>query len=354
MKPYRFAVLILAGLLAACGGGSGGSNGAVPAIVASSPTPAPQSTTISVQPGSQSALLPAAGYSGSISLPAATSGTGSVSATLSMTPPGSLVALQGFRRATSVGTSALVYLSLSSSHALSFGSFPTLSFTLPAAPVAGASYYLAFFDGGNPSLGWQGGFIGPAVISGSTLSFTAPAQTLTLTPGAFSIFALYILTAPTATPSSAPTPTTAPTTAPNAPAPSASPSNAAPAPQASGSSAPAAANTLTGIWLVYGNGLGGTVNNPGMQPYLNLPNIALMNFTSASVSISLNNTGIISISGNSCPSSWNFQVSNVTLPGRGTFTNVVAFTADRTSLNCAFTLTDGGSGESVRVLYANT
>jgi len=142
------------------------------------------------------------------------------------------------------------------------------------------------------------------------------------------------------------------------------PAAAAPSPLAGGSSAPATAasptpapggaatstNALTGMWSAAGPDAGGNTAVQGG----NLPNIALTNFAgSASVIFYSSNTGIITISDNTCPATWNFQEQNVDLPRAGNLTNSITFTTDRTNLNCAFTLTDGRSGETVRVQYTN-
>jgi hypothetical protein len=77
--------------------------------------------------------------------------------------------------------------------------------------LPGVAYYLAFYDPTNPGLGLQLGFAGPAMVSGSTLTFISSTSSLTLVAATTYIFVLYGISSSAPSPTPIPTATAAPT-----------------------------------------------------------------------------------------------------------------------------------------------
>ncbi|GAC1388630.1 MAG: hypothetical protein NVSMB31_02930 [Vulcanimicrobiaceae bacterium] len=177
-------------------------------------TPTPPSTassSITVGAAASTAPIPAVGsISGSISLPAATTGAGAtIAATSSLNPPASLPALQAHLRAALDTTTVYVYESFTPSATITFASTPTFSITLPAGTNMSQSFFIAVYNAGWDKVHAQAG-----TVSGLTVTFPSQATSLTLQAGTTYYFALYGVLAstpaPTATPTPAPTATPTP------------------------------------------------------------------------------------------------------------------------------------------------
>jgi hypothetical protein len=196
--------------LALCVAGCTGGGGKSTPVVNPTPTPGPTgaSLTTTVPTGGGSVAIPIfAGFSGFFTLPAASAGGGS-SITLSDTTstPTGLTALTSVGRST-LSNTPVFYLSLTTTSTVTFVSQPSVTITLPSAPVSGAQYFVATWNGTS----WNLGSFGPASVSGNTLTFTSnSAGTITFTPATY-WFALYFATS--ATPAFTPTPVVSPNSA---------------------------------------------------------------------------------------------------------------------------------------------
>lgn len=210
------AVLGLAAALTACGGGGSGATppaGVTPAPgVTATPTPAPTGTppppatsSATVSVGSQAVtatLAPiTAGISGTIAFPATSSGSASVTATLSASLPAGTPAVQSARRAPATigasGITVLAYVSVTASSGVAFNATP--AFTFPFGGSIGASIaptsYIAIFDPGNAGLGWTTA-AGPGTVAGSSLTFASVAAPISLVAGRTYVYALFTSAAP--------------------------------------------------------------------------------------------------------------------------------------------------------------
>lgn len=91
------------------------------------------------------------------------------------------------------------------SNDLTVANQPSHSYVLPSSLiVAGAHYWLAFYDPTRPSLGWQLGYEGPASVNGTTVNFTGSPGFFTFKAGQKYYYAVYALSIAAATPSPAP------------------------------------------------------------------------------------------------------------------------------------------------------
>jgi subtilisin family serine protease len=224
--PTAWAFALVA-LLCACGGGGGG--GSAPSVTTPTPTPAvtptlPATSSAVVSAGAsvQTASLStiAGGYSGTVTLPVATSGSGSASLTLATT---NAVAVSSTARALpkAIGGSLdpLVFVTLTPSVNLTFATFPTFAFTLPASVSlpAGASLYLAD-DPGDVAGGWST-LAGPAKLAGNVVTFPGAAGPVTFTSGvpyAFTLLATaQVLVIATPSPSPSPSPSSSSSASPS-------------------------------------------------------------------------------------------------------------------------------------------
>jgi len=248
-----FAGAAVAATLVACGGGGGGgaSGGITP--VEPTPTPMPTATlpasiTHTVTLGSPQTISfgqIASGASGSVSFPAAVSGSASTTITLQSSLPNGAPVPQSknVRRPESLGATVtpLVYIVVTPTSALTFGANPGFTFTFPVGTLQGYAY-VAFYDPTHASLGWNT-IAGPIQTSGTSVTFPSEALTppLTLAAANASIFAIVEngTPLPTPTPASTPTPTPSPT-------PPASPSPASSASPIPGSDGPPLNGALTG------------------------------------------------------------------------------------------------------------
>jgi hypothetical protein len=143
----------------------------------------------------QAATFPAiaSGLSGQITLPPATSGTGTASATLSTTNPSGVPAVQSVSRLpASIGVTLtpLAYVTLVTSATVTFATYPALAFAFPAGTTfpSGTSLYLGQY------ITAQGGWVslaGPAVVNGTTVSFATIPGPITFPGGQTQTFALF-------------------------------------------------------------------------------------------------------------------------------------------------------------------
>lgn len=138
-------------------------------------------------------LPSASGFAGSLSLTAATIPAGT-SLDLSYTdesPAGLPASLALARRILDSSSPTALFVTLSVSNTVALTLAPTFTFTVASGfPISGQSYYLAFYDGTQPQLGWQAPFGGPATFAGDTLTITAAGE-MTFQAGVTYAFALY-------------------------------------------------------------------------------------------------------------------------------------------------------------------
>lgn len=229
--------LLAAVALCACGGTTQSvSPLTLPtAVPTASPSPAgPSTTTLSVGAGAASATLPAVnGAVPTVAFNAVSPPAGaSIAVTVSSTAPTGFAALQSAARTTrSVTRTTLAYVTWVPSTTIVLQAFPQYTFAFPQSLVpAGTTLHEAFLDGSTAQPVYQIDVaFGP---NGATLTSSASAPTLQA--GKTYIFAIYLETGATASPSPTPTagPSASPSPVPTASAtPSAAPS-ASPAPGA--------------------------------------------------------------------------------------------------------------------------
>jgi hypothetical protein len=263
-----FCAFAAAAALVACGGGGGGGGGAVPppifitpipvttSVPADAPFNATSSTSVTFGPNGTPAVLqlPASGaFGGSVTLPApATLTSATISERITNAPPDdpgvSALGADRFTRGVrgplaTLPHTTIFYVRLIASQVVQLPHSPAFSLTVPANDlIPGTVYYVAFFDQ-NQLHDWDFGWEGPALLSGTTLTFTAPGSgAFTFQANARYWFALIAIgpggatptptgtPAPTGTPSSSPgptgtpTPTSTPSTIPVTPTPTSTPS----------------------------------------------------------------------------------------------------------------------------------
>lgn len=200
MSPAR--ALTVAGFVlctaavAACGGGGGGGGSTVPPAGVSTEMPIPQT---SLAPESISTVVPVAVASGSpapLIVPALPDVSAQLTlpiwyappgATMTVTtgtiPPTGTAVLQSTSRRSvaALGVDGIVYVTLVPSTSIVVG-FPGVVFTLgtDAQIAASDEFFLAYFDGGEPSIGYQTGAAGPVSSNGDAVSFPLAANPRTL------------------------------------------------------------------------------------------------------------------------------------------------------------------------------
>ena len=254
-RSSLFFTLAFYGAIAVLGG-CGGNGGPQP--IPPAPAPAGPSALKLSQAGGPVVLPTAGGYSGMLQLPTnnAPSGTTISIAAATAAPVGAPTPQALYRthdarspHATLVPT-VLFVLTIQVSQSVTFTSTPSLSIQLPAAiSTVNEAFYIALFSGESAQSPLLTS-LGPATVSGSTITFAGSATPLTLDAGVTYLLELYeVATGPTATPSPLPSsspsaspsasPTVAPTASPTV-APTASPTVAPTAtPTASPTAAPA-------------------------------------------------------------------------------------------------------------------
>ena len=182
--------------LAGCGGGSNNVYQVVAVKATPAPTAAPtpagsSSATVGSTPSSSS-FVTTSGASGTITLPAASSGSATASFQTSTTPPSGVPTLSASaaeRRVSDTASAGMLYVSATFASTITLPSLPAFSFS-GISTTPNTSYYLAFFD---PAAATYAKAIeGPAVVGASgTLAFTAPAGSVTFAAGKTYVFALY-------------------------------------------------------------------------------------------------------------------------------------------------------------------
>ena len=209
-----------AAALCACGGGT--TSVAPPTSVpTASPTPAGNTTTLSIATGAATMNLPAVnGATPTVAFDAVSPPAGaSIAVTVSTSPPPGAGALASAgrtprdRAARAVTRTTLAYVSFVPSASITFRAFPAFTFNFPQSLVpAGTTLHEAFLDGATAQPVYQYDIAFGA--NGATLSSTY--GTTTLLAGKTYVYVIY-LESGTASPSPGPTstPTTAPSTAPS-------------------------------------------------------------------------------------------------------------------------------------------
>ena len=213
---------------AACGGGGGSS---APAGVSATATPnsgalgtsSTASTNVTIGGGPADLFLapiaaPAGTVSGSVGFGNATSGSGTVAATLSAANPSSVTPASMQRRPASIDASPvnpIAYLRLHFSAADAFATPPSIAFTVPVGASAPNGWWIASLDENNSAAGWNNPVEGSS--NGAVPSF--PASAFGFTIGAADTYD-FVLFAPGGT---YPTPSITPSASPS-PVSSASPS----------------------------------------------------------------------------------------------------------------------------------
>ena len=157
--------------------GSGGQ------VLAPAPSPAPtanpslpQASNVTITPaGSASFATVFPGYGAALSVPTTSSGTATITATLTATEPAGLATVTSAARLPAAigGTpSALVYIALHASANVTFTTGPVFTFTLPASISipSGASLYIGEY---NLAASTWSAIGGPAIVSGSSVTFGA-------------------------------------------------------------------------------------------------------------------------------------------------------------------------------------
>jgi hypothetical protein len=161
-------------------------------------TSATSTVNLSAGPTAQTASFAAiaSGLSGQIALPPATAGTGTATATLSTTNPSGVPAVQSVSRLpASIGVTLtpLAYVTMVTSAALTFATYPAFTFVFPAGTTfpSGTSLFLAQF------VTAQGGWVsvaGPAAVNGTTVTFATIPGPITFPAGQTQTFALFSTT----------------------------------------------------------------------------------------------------------------------------------------------------------------
>ena len=198
VKIHHLALLtaIAAGVLAGCGGGGSGSSPS-DAFPFAQP-PAPSSAKTSFSDTAQSVTLPpTAGYTVTAMLPPAISGAGTA-ATISagISPPGIDPVIAPTQTGSGPAAIPLIYVGLVSATAVSLPSLPSFTITLPDSIATTPSFYLGLYDPAKPLAGYALGTEGPATVSGSTLTFTAPATPIALQANQVYALSLYAIPTP--------------------------------------------------------------------------------------------------------------------------------------------------------------
>jgi hypothetical protein len=193
----------------------------------------------------------AAGYSGSVTLPATTSGSGQATLDLTASNPTSANVQSSARMPQAIGGASLtplVFVTLTSAVNLTFPSWPAFTFALPSGlGVQASNLYVAWYNPANAGAGWTT-LAGPATALGNGVyTFAAAPGPVTFTAGTTYAFVLFSTTSvlvvptPTPTPTATPTPSHTPTPT---PAPTATPtSSPTPTPTPSATAVASAAYT---------------------------------------------------------------------------------------------------------------
>ncbi len=199
-SPFVLAWFIAAAtLVSGCGGSA--ASGSVPTTSPSAtPTQLNSATTlITTGPQAQTTTLPSVGgYAVTMTIPAATT-VSTILITVSTSAPKLVSAKTAFAKRPLDLFQSLLYVTLDAQGAASLLGTPGFSITLPTnVSTSGVNFYLTVFDPLNPSNVQE---IGPAVVAGSTATFSTGTSALTFQAGQKLEFGLFAL------PNAAPTPT---------------------------------------------------------------------------------------------------------------------------------------------------
>jgi hypothetical protein len=180
------SALLAAALLAACGGGGGGGGGTTTPPVISGST---KSVAVNGSgPVTASFDTLASGITASVTLPATTGGSATLTATLTATPPSGLPAVSdALRRPKNVGgtLTPLAYISVSSNATVGFTESPGVVFT-PSGSVP-AYAYLAGYDS---TTGWVAVAGATTLVNGTfTFSPIGSVYNVTSAPSYLAVFA---------------------------------------------------------------------------------------------------------------------------------------------------------------------
>lgn len=208
-------MFLCAALLSACGGGGATST---PPITSPTPTPTPSPIPGSVQvvlsQSGQTVSLPSTGgLSGSVTVPAnnAAAGTTMQVTLINGIPAGGPVPAAIVRMSST--KTVLFSLEVQVSQTVTFNGFPGFTLTLPSTmPTSGQSFFIAAYQGTSSSAPLLT-TIGPASVSGQTLTFPPTATPLTLQAGTTYLLELYETASATASPSPSASPSSSPSPA---------------------------------------------------------------------------------------------------------------------------------------------
>ena len=190
--PRTLAVLAAAAL-AACGGGGGG--GSVPGGGGGGGTPTSSTATIAANKNAPATGVFATiqgGISAAVTVPATNSGSGTLTGTLTATPPtGVPVVSSTIRAPRSIGgtLTPIAYVSVSSPVALVFSLTPGVSITVPSG-TSGYGY-LGYYSA---STGWTA-VAGATTLVNGQYTFSPLDASYTISPGVTAVFAVF--TSPT-------------------------------------------------------------------------------------------------------------------------------------------------------------
>jgi hypothetical protein len=214
--PLVLAGLSFALVAIAAGCGNGGGRGLTPTTTQSSTAPSSTSAAIRTT-SSSSATVGAGSITAQVTIPQAQSGSGTVTINASTSVLGTTTVFTASRHVAVTGPSSgtpLLYLELQPSASFTVTSYPSFSVTLPSSDsTTGENFYVAFYSN-DPTYGsngaWDAPIIGPATVSGQTLSFTGGStpNAVTLSSSYYYVFCLYEA-------SSSPSPSSSPSTSPS-------------------------------------------------------------------------------------------------------------------------------------------
>jgi hypothetical protein len=219
------ALLVAFGVtLVACNG----STSMPPPVITPANFSVTSQTAFNLTPGGGPTTIPlptGGGFAGGYTIAAPVApAQGTLTITIQNAPPTDVAALsvgrlpQSDRRSLSqIPHTTLLYIKVVSDQVLQLPGSPTFSLSIPSADIiAGATYYLAFFDNQNLhdwNLAWEG----PATVSGTTLTFSANGLgSFTFQPNVnywFALVAIVPNTTPSPTPTGGATPSPTPTPA---------------------------------------------------------------------------------------------------------------------------------------------
>jgi hypothetical protein len=186
---------LAAAILAGCGAGTGSSpSDAFPYAQ----QPAPGTITAAFSNAPQSVQLPpAAGFTGTVYLPAATTGSG-VTVTLyaGISPPGTDPVISPTQTGNGPAPIPLIYLGLTPAASVALPSLPSFTIVLPAYIATGPNFFLGLYDPANQLAGYALGSEGPATVTGSTLTFAAPLAPIRLQANQTYALSLYAVPTP--------------------------------------------------------------------------------------------------------------------------------------------------------------